>query len=154
MSDDVTPSAQTEKRSNTADEQRKPGKPFVKGDKRINRKGRPKTFDKLRAMVQETLNGDLKIKKPTGETVETTRLRLMLESMTTGGNPADHRLLLEYGFGKVKEEVDITHTWKERAREAGYDPEEIERQARSAVAGIVAGSDSGDAPESGDGGKQ
>lgn len=127
---------------------------FVKGDKRINRKGRPKTFDKLRAMVQETLNGDLKIKKPTGETVETTRLRLMLESMTTGGNPADHRLLLEYGFGKVKEEVDVNLTWKERAREAGYDPQEIEELARSAIGRVGAGSDAGDSPESGDGGKQ
>jgi len=38
--------------SNTADNtKRGPGKPFVKGDPRINRKGRPKNFDALRGLA-------------------------------------------------------------------------------------------------------
>ena len=43
--------------SNTTQQQPKPGgatgKGFVKGDPRINRKGRPKSFDQLRSLAQE-----------------------------------------------------------------------------------------------------
>jgi hypothetical protein len=43
--------------SNTTQQQPKPGgatgKGFVKGDPRINRKGRPKSFDALRSLAQE-----------------------------------------------------------------------------------------------------
>jgi hypothetical protein len=39
-------------RSNTADNTAT-GKPFTKGDPRINRKGRPKSFDALRVLAQE-----------------------------------------------------------------------------------------------------
>ena len=38
--------------SNT-DSNRVPGGPFRKGDPRINRKGRPKSFDALRSLAQE-----------------------------------------------------------------------------------------------------
>ena len=38
--------------SNT-DANRVPGGPFRKGDPRINRKGRPKSFDGLRSLAQE-----------------------------------------------------------------------------------------------------
>jgi hypothetical protein len=34
-----------------------PSKPFAKGDKRINRKGRPKTFDALRQLAQTIAHG-------------------------------------------------------------------------------------------------
>ena len=36
---------------NNEHEHKKVGRPFVKGDKRINRTGRPKTFDELRRIA-------------------------------------------------------------------------------------------------------
>lgn len=75
------------------------GKGFVKGDKRINRKGRPKSFDKLRALVQEIA----------GETVEgeeVTRIQTMIKRMLDSAQPADRATVLAYGWGKPKDETD------------------------------------------------
>ena len=73
--------------------------PFVKGDKRINRKGRPKSFDALRKLAV----------KIAGENVpesEVTRIEAMLRVMSSSRNPADRALFLAYAYGKPKEEVE------------------------------------------------
>lgn len=78
--------------------------PFVKGDKRCNRKGRPKSFDALRKLA-------IKI---AGETIpgangdDITRIEAMLRVLTSSKAPADRALFLAYAFGKPKDEVDIT----------------------------------------------
>lgn len=74
--------------------------PFVKGDRRINRRGRPKSFDALRKLAQEIVNEDL---ADSG----LTRLQAMLMAMSTSRNPRDRELILQYGFGKVKDELEV-----------------------------------------------
>ena len=51
--------------SNT-DANRVPGGPFRKGDPRINRKGRPKSFDALRSLAQEIAHEAAKQSKEQG----------------------------------------------------------------------------------------
>ena len=76
-------------------------KPFVKGDKKINRLGRPKNFDQVRKLAQkiaaESLEGAEAI----------SRIEALLRVMTTSRNPADRKTFLEYAYGKPKEEVVV-----------------------------------------------
>ena len=85
-------------------------KPFTKGDKRINRKGRPKSFDALRKLAQSIAAEELQ--STDGDVI--TRIEALLRVMSTSRNPADRKTFLEYAFGKPKEEVDVTsggETW-------------------------------------------
>lgn len=76
--------------------------PFVKGDKRINRHGRPRSFDALRKLA-------IKI---AGETIpgangdDITRIEAMLRVLTSSKAPADRALFLAYAYGKPKEEIE------------------------------------------------
>lgn len=74
---------------------------FVKGDPRINRRGRPKSFDAVRKLVQKLANEDL-----IGE--DGTLLEKMLRAMLASPNAADRANILAYGWGKVKDEVETT----------------------------------------------
>jgi hypothetical protein len=76
------------------------GKGFVKGDKRINRKGRPRSFDALRKLAQQVAALEL----PEGEGL--TRIEAMLRVMSTSRNPADRALFLAYAYGKPKDEIE------------------------------------------------
>lgn len=87
--------------SNTGTEQeQKPRKPgtFVKGDARINRKGRPKSFDQLRALAQKISHEP--IQQGATMTVAEAILRTMAKE-----NPAR---FVEIAFGKVPDETVIT----------------------------------------------
>lgn len=79
--------------------------PPVNGlDKRkehINRKGRPKSFDALRALAQQLAH----------EAVDTqqgkmTAVEIILRQMAK--DPKQRALFLEYAFGKVPQAVDVT----------------------------------------------
>ena len=72
------------------------GRPFVKGDSRINRKGRPRTSDALRALVLDMLNE----KKG-----KATRLQNMILDMAEGRNVIGKIEVLNRGYGKVADEV-------------------------------------------------
>jgi hypothetical protein len=78
--------------------------PFVKGDKRINRKGRPRTFDALRKLAIK-IAGET-IPNPQGE--DYTRIEAMLRVLTSSKAPADRALFLAYAYGKPRDELDIT----------------------------------------------
>jgi hypothetical protein len=74
-------------------------KPFVKGDTRINRKGRPKSFEELRRRVLTFLAEQ-------GDEASGTRLDAILLELAA----SDPKTLLEYGFGKVPSAVELTGT--------------------------------------------
>ena len=75
--------------------------PFVKGDPRINRKGRPRSFDALRKLAVQIAG------EQAGET-ELTRVQLMLKAMASSKNPRDREIFLAYAYGKPKDSLDIT----------------------------------------------
>lgn len=80
------------------------GKPFVKGDARINRKGRPKTFDTLRREAVKIACEMLKDPK-TGEEISVAHA--ILRSWASGDAQAQ-RLFIEYAYGKVPNKEEIT----------------------------------------------
>ena len=81
-------------------------KPFVKGDARINRYGRPKSFDILRKLAQRIAAEPIAEKN--GYTV--TRIEAMLLAMSSSKHPSDRKTFLEYAYGKVKDEIDNSGT--------------------------------------------
>ena len=88
--------------------------PFKKGDKRINRGGRPKSFDKLRKLA-------LKVAAEEAGESGLSRVQLMLMAMASSKNPSDRKLFLEYAYGKVKEELEINSKTRIEVRLAGED---------------------------------
>ena len=78
--------------------------PFTKGDKRINRRGKPKDFIALRKLAVK-IAGET-IPNPNGE--DYTRIEAMLRVLTSSKNPADRALFLAYAYGKPKDELDVT----------------------------------------------
>jgi hypothetical protein len=90
-----------------ADEQprRRGGRPFVKGDTRINRKGRPKSFEALRREAIK-LAGEYITNPATGE--QASIARLILESWAKSSDPQAQKLFIEYAYGKVPNKEEIT----------------------------------------------
>jgi len=79
-------------------------KPFVKGDPRINRKGRPRSFDELRKLGQAIA----------GETVTTNRgvritlAEAILRSRAESDEPQLQRAFVEYAFGRVPNKLETS----------------------------------------------
>jgi len=85
-------------------------KPFKKGDPRINRKGRPKSFDKLRELALQIAHEEAKNK---GECVviegkKVTIAEMVLRQWASSKNPTLQKSFMEIAFGKVPEKHDIT----------------------------------------------
>jgi len=79
-------------------------KPFTKGDKRINRKGRPVTFDALRTLAQEISHETIPGKDGNPYTVA----EAILRKWATSPNPALQMKFVEVAFGKVPEEMKLS----------------------------------------------
>ena len=69
-------------------------------DPNRNLKGRPKSHDELKDLIQAILNEPI-------DADGTTRLEEMIRDMVMG-EARDRTNLLEHGWGKVKEEIDAT----------------------------------------------
>jgi hypothetical protein len=101
-------------------------RPFKKGDPRINRKGRPKNFDKLRELslqiaheVAQKESEDLVI---SGRKV--TIAEAILRQWATSKNPTLQKSFMEIAFGKVPDKVDLNVSTIDRVIE-----HELERVA-------------------------
>ena len=87
--------------------------PFVKGDARINRRGRivsgkdplRKLWEKTWAEIMFDEHGKPIIDEATGK--ELTRLQAQMRAMTTSQNVRKVELALAYTYGKPKEEVVV-----------------------------------------------
>ena len=85
-------------------------KPFVKGDPRINRKGRPKSFDALRTLAQDIAHEKA---KAGGNTVvidghSVTVAEAILRQWAQSKNPALQQKFIEVAFGKVPQAVEVS----------------------------------------------
>ena len=95
--------------SNTGQNSPRQGQ-FHKCDPRINRKGRPKSFDALRELAQQIAHEEV---KRDGEPVVinghiVTAAELILRQWATSKNPQMQRSFLEIAFVKVPDNLDIT----------------------------------------------
>ena len=76
--------------------------PFKKGDPRINRKGRPKSFDQLRALAQS-------IAVEVVETKQGDKITVIDAIMRQWAQSKDPRLVqafIAYAYGKVPEKLE------------------------------------------------
>jgi hypothetical protein len=91
------------------DKPRKIGKPFTKGDPRINRKGRPRSFDQLRKLAISILGEPAKGADGQPIVIDghvATNAELILRSAMK--HPHFARWLIEVAFGKPPERIEVT----------------------------------------------
>ena len=78
-------------------------KPFVKGDPRINRKGRIKTFSEFRKIAQEIAG-----RKVTRNGRSMKKAEALLEAWSNSKEPSLQRAFAEYAFGKVPDKLEAS----------------------------------------------
>lgn len=84
------------------------GKGFVKGDPRINRKGRPKTFDALRGLARQIAHEVAKAENGEPLTIDgqpVTAVEAILRMWSMSNNPALQMKFVEVAYGKVPDEI-------------------------------------------------
>jgi hypothetical protein len=84
---------------------------FKKGDPRINRNGRPKSFDTLRRLAQDKLISRATDKDGNPIVINgkpATVIEVLLQQMIESKNPNERKFLLEIAYGKVPDELQVT----------------------------------------------
>ena len=81
------------------------GKGFVKNDPRINRNGRPRTFDALR---KEALKIATEIVKSPDGKISASRIHAVLLDWAASKDTDKQRLFIEYAYGKVPTQTEIS----------------------------------------------
>ncbi len=76
------------------------GKGFVKGDPRINRSGRPRNFDQVRALAQKLSHE----KEKSGLLA----IERVLRSWRDSAEPSLQKAFIEYAFGKVPDKLEAS----------------------------------------------
>jgi hypothetical protein len=79
------------------------GRGFVKGDSRINRKGRPQGFDELRRAAIQILNED--VVWANGRTIS--RIELIFRRMSRSKNFREQEYFLEIAFGPLSRPAEV-----------------------------------------------
>jgi hypothetical protein len=90
------------KNMETKKQKRAVGKPFAKGDPRINRSGRPKSIDDLRKLAQSI--GDEMVTTEEGERMPLAEV--ILRSWAKSKEPMLQRAFMEYGYGKPPDKLE------------------------------------------------
>ena len=79
---------------------------FKKGDPRINRKGRPKSFDALRELAQQIAQESTGL-VVNGKTI--TVIEAILRQWAQSKNPQLQRAFIEVAFGKVPDNIELNN---------------------------------------------
>lgn len=77
-------------------------KPFTKGDPRINRKGRPRSFDELRKLAQAIAHEE--VTDAEGNTMSC--VEAILRAWAISDEPQLQRAFVEYAFGRVPDKLE------------------------------------------------
>ena len=89
--------------TNNTQRKRGPGKPFVKGDRRINRYGRPKSSEAFRKMAIKMLSEPIVSKDGT---VQTNYAELILRDWIQSRNFQKQKGALEAAYGQIGKMLD------------------------------------------------
>lgn len=95
--------------SNTGEKSKNGTGRFTKGDPRINRNGRPKNFDALRAVFLEIAHEEIKDKN--GKTL--TVIQAIGRKWAASGEPVLQKGFVEVAFGKVPDKIEVDQTTRE-----------------------------------------
>lgn len=82
-------------------------KPFKKGDDRINRAGRPRSFDAARAIARRIADEMVTVSGAGGKSVEMTRAEVIFRQWASSKNPISQQNFIYAAFGKVPDEIVI-----------------------------------------------
>lgn len=104
--------------------------PFKKGDPRINRKGRPKSFDALRQLAQqiahETAKGISRVPGEAGVPIiieghTVTVTEMIMRSWAMSKDPRLVQAFIQYAYGKVPDDVNLNAKVKSTVTIKGVD---------------------------------
>ena len=77
------------------------GRPFRTGDRRVNRRGRPRNFDALRELCQKVCHEKITLD---GEVM--TRLEVILRDWSASKDVQKQIALVQYGYGKPVDKIE------------------------------------------------